>query len=101
MKKIWIPLFASLLLGCSEGGGTKDTEKSPPINITISNVNGNEIEVKVSSEEAGDNVTVTTTVTQSDNETETECTVVNSDNVSDNVTCPDNVTAGLKLWLGY
>jgi hypothetical protein len=99
--KTWIILLAGLLVGCSDGGGTKDTEKSPPININISNVNGNEIEVRLSSKEAGDNVTVTTTVTQSDNETEVECTVLSSDNGSDNVTCPDNVTAGLKLWLDY
>ena len=92
--------MAGLLVGCSEGGGT-DAEKSPPINITISNVNGNEIEVSIDSEEAGDNLTVTTTVTQSDNETEVECTVLNSDNGSNNVTCPDNVTAGLKIWLDY
>jgi len=98
--RIFVTLTAIFLVSCQNDSPAPQTTEKVPIEINITNTNDNQIEVVIESEEQGDNLTITTTVTQTDNETDVDSVCqINGDNLTDNQTCPDNITAVLKKWL--
>ena len=98
--RIFVTLTAIFLVSCQGDQPAPQSSERVPIEITISNNNQNEIEVVIESQEDGDNLTITTTVTQTDNETDIDSVCqINGDNVTDNTTCPDNLTSSLLQWL--
>ena len=101
-RTLFIATTAAALISCQNDSPAPQTTERVPIEITISNNNENQIEVVIESQEDGDNLTMTTTVTQTDNETDVNSVCqINGDNVTDNTTCPDNVTGALLQWLEY
>ncbi len=108
--RVLATLVAFWLVSCGNDpmnpGSNNNTDENssalPPININITNNNENDITVQIESTDESDNLTITTTVTQSDNETDVNSNcVINGDNISDNKSCPDNLTTQLKLWMNY
>ena len=98
--RIFTTLTAIFLVSCQGDPPASQSSELVPIEITISNNNQNEIEVVIESQEDGDNLTITTTVTQTDNETDIDSVCqINGDNVTDNISCPDNLTSSLLKWL--
>ena len=100
-RTLFIATTAAALISCQNDSPPQTTERVP-IEITITNNNENQIEVVIESEEDGDNLTMTTTVTQTDNKTVIDSVCqINGNHVTDNTTCPDNVTGALLQWLEY